>query len=500
MVREPSYRWVPDNVGTFGDEIIGISKELAGLQFDGEQELAIKDMAVHDKFGKWAASEVCIVEPRQNGKTNRILIPFVLWDLFSTDPDMIIWTAHRWKTSNEAFDEMKEIIEGTYEFRRRVKKISESHGDQIIELVNGATLVFLARSGASGRGLGGKRPVLDEAYALQSGQMGALLPTILARPNAQIMYASSAGQVDSDHLRGLRDRGRKGGDNTLVYLEWCAPGSWDEPKCELVKCNHHRNTPGCALDRKENYQVANPAFGKRISERNILTLRRSMTPKEFGREVLGWWDEPLMEDVAPIKPADWYSCADELSRIAGPVCMAIDVAADRKSSAIAVCGRRADGIMHGELIRYDAGTEWVVSEVAALAERLELVQIKSGSEMKKGIVLDTVGPVAALLPDLNSSKIDPVLMSARNMSDACGALQDAVTIGASKWRHLGQPQVDLAIEGAIKRDIGDGGKWGFGRKRSAEASVDICPLIAITAARWGLSVSMERSEPSVYVA
>ena len=46
------------------------------------------------------------------------------------------------------------------------------------------------------------------------------------------------------------------------------------------------------------------------------------------------------------------------------------------------------------------------------------------------------------------------------------------------------PIVTTALEGAQRRDIGDGG-WGWDRKRS---DVDICPLVAVTEAVWGLSM------------
>jgi hypothetical protein len=486
----PQHLWVPDNAGTFGDEIIDFGRQFCGLDLDPEQELAINSMAVHDKHGHWSAAEVVIVQPRQNGKTNHVIMPIALWDLFCTKPDLMVWTAHRFKTSSEAFGDLKKIIDGNYALRRRVKKVSESHGEESVELISGAAIYFLARSKSGGRGLGSKRPILDEAFALQSGQLGALLPTILARgPSAQIMYASSAGLADSEPLRSIRDRGRAGGDDSLVYLEWCAPGSWDEPGCVERRCNHHRSTPGCALDRVENHNTANPARVRgRITERAIATMRKGLTALEFGREVLGWWDEPDESNVSPITAADWAACVDETSTVEGSVCLSFDIAPDRSTAAIAIAGRRSDGIDHAELVRYDNGVDWLAGEIAALASKHKLLTIRQGTVRRKAIVCDPSGPAAALLPDLQRLKIQPVLMTARDMGAACGGLQDAVSAGPSAFRHLGQLQVDLAIEGAVRRDVGDGG-WAFGRKRSAQVAVDICPLVAVTAARWGLTVS-----------
>jgi hypothetical protein len=353
----PAHLWVPEHAGTYGDEILDFGRDFLGLEFDPEQELAINSMAVHDSAGNPSAAEVCVIQPRQNGKTNNILLPIALWDLFCGKPDLVIWTAHRFKTSTEAFEAIKKTIDSNGVLRRRVKRVSAGNGEEAVYLNNGAALYFLARSKSGGRGLGGKRIVLDEAFALQSGQLGAILPTTLARPSSQIMYASSAGLVDSEPLREVRDRGRAGDDDGLVYVEWCAPGGWDEPGCEQPRCNHHRTASGCVLDRETYVQQANPAYGRRIRPGSVATMRRSLTPQEFAREVLGWWDLPDLGDTPPIRIEEWSACADLASRIDGAVCIAFDVTPDRSTSSVAVCGRRSDGIDHGELVRYGKGTD-----------------------------------------------------------------------------------------------------------------------------------------------
>jgi hypothetical protein len=479
---------VPEHVGTYGDEILEFGREILGLEFDPEQEQAINVLSVHDKAGNPCAAEQCVIQPRQNGKTNNILLPIALWDLFCGKPDLVIWTAHRFKTSTEAFEAIQKTIDGNGVLSRRVKRITAGNGEEAVHLNSGAALYFLARSKSGGRGLGGKRIILDEAFALQAGQLGAILPTTLARPHSQIMYASSAGLEDSEPLREVRDRGRAGNDDGLAYIEWCAPGDWLETGCRTARCNHHRSTAGCALDREDYVQQANPAYGRRITSRAVATMRRSLPPQEFGREVLGWWDLPDLGDVPPIKIERWMACVDPLSKIEGAVAISFDVSRDRDMASVAVSGKRADGIDHGELVRYERGTEWVVDEIARLAEKWPVVSVKVGDRRRKGIICDPSGPAAALLPDLERRRIRPVLMSTREMGAACGGLQDAVTAGIGSWVHLGQPQVDIALQGAVRRDIGDGG-WAFGRKRSADASVDISPLVAVTIARWGLSVS-----------
>ena len=79
--------------------------------------------------------------------------------------------------------------------RKRVKTVTRSHGDEGVELTTGQRLRFVARSRSSGRGFTGDCVILDEAFNLNAEDMAALLPTLAARPNPQVWYASSAGMA-----------------------------------------------------------------------------------------------------------------------------------------------------------------------------------------------------------------------------------------------------------------------------------------------------------------
>jgi hypothetical protein len=69
-------------------------------------------------------------------------------------------------------------------------------------------------------------------------------------------------------------------------------------------------------------------------------------------------------------------------------------------------------------------------------------------------------------------------MTARSVAQSAGSLYDSLM--AEGFRHLDQPQLTAAVSGARRRQLGD--SWAFGRRSS---SVDICPLVAASFARWG---------------
>lgn len=477
---QPAHLWIPPRTGSYGGEAIDLMR-LTGRTLDAEQELAVDAMLSYGPGGRWAAFETCRIEARQNGKTGGELLPVVLFDLFLMPPDRIVWTAHLFRTARDAFNDFDQIISATPELSKRVKKVTYANGEESVELHSGAKLEFLARSKGGGRGLGGKRLVMDEALYLSGESMGALIPTLAARSvtgDPQINYASSAGVLVSDHLRGLRDRGRGGGDPSLVYIEHCAPGGWDEPGCGLgPDCPHTVGTDGCALDDETLWPLANPALGRRITYQYIRAERRALPPEEFGRERLGWFTEPAGVGAVPLEA--WNDCADETSKPTGRPVFMIDASPGSRSAAIVAAMYRPDGFPHLEVVAHGPGTDWVAARCATLAKHKPL-----------DWVIDPGGPAGALLAELLAVAIEPRQMSARDLGQACEAFAAAVTDKA--LRHLGDPVLARAIVGAGRRDIGDG-LWAWSRRKS---ETDISPLVAATGAHWGLSVSPPPQAPA----
>jgi hypothetical protein len=476
----PAYLSVPPRLGSYGAEAVDLMR-LAGRELDPEQVLAVDAMLSYGPGGRWAAFETVTVKARQNGKTAGELLPVTLFDLFLLPPDKVMWTAHLFRTARDAFADFLGLIEGCDELGRRVRKISESHGEEFIELTSGARLEFHARSKGSGRGLGGKRIVMDEAGYLSAESMGALIPTLAARSvtgDPQINYGASAGVRASDHLRDLRDRGRAGADPSLVYVEHCCPGSWDNPGCELgAECPHTVGVGGCVLDDEALWPAANPALGRRISYAYVRNERRALPPEEFGRERYGWWDDPVDVTVVPLE--SWAECVDLSSAPRGRPVLAVDCSPGSRSAAIVAAIRRPDGLPHLEVVAHARDVAWVPRRCRELAAHSPL-----------DWVLDPGGPAGALLPDLLAAGVEPRQLTTRDLGQACEAF--AAAVGERSVRHLADPVLSRAIAGAGRRDIGDG-LWAWSRRRS---EVDIAPLVAATEALWGLSTLEDELGPA----
>lgn len=475
----PAFLSVPARKGSYGDEAIDLA-ERAGRVLDEEQQLGVDALLSYGPGGRWAALESAVVEARQNGKTAGVLLPVTLFDLFLMPPDRIVWTAHLFKTSRDAFEDFEACIAISPDLSRRVKQVNHGRGEESIELHNGAKLEFLARSKGGGRGLGGKRVVMDEALFLAASAMGALMPTLSARPDPQINYGSSGAFDTSDHLHRLKDRGRSGSDPSLIWVEWCAPGSWRDPPCAAgKKCSHMPGAVvGCALDDEELWLQANHTLGKRITTSYVRAERMALPPLEFGRERLGW-HQPQAEAGKAITAEQWAKLLDGESQRVGDVAIAVDISPTRDYAAIALWGRREDGLGHGLIVAYRPGTEWVLEELVRWRDALNPVGIGAGRQVAaslEGEAFDDTGirvPTKADEPEYG----DLVVLGSTDMAAATSQILDAVK--QETFRHTGQRELDASVAGAKTKVTEFSEIW---TRKDLES--DTSPLVALTFARW----------------
>lgn len=413
--------------------------------------------------GRWSAFEVGVLVSRQNGKGS-ILEARELAGLFLFGERLILHSAHEFKTSSEAFRRIRDLIEGSAMFRKRVKRITNNTAEVGIELTNGQRLKFVARSGGSGRGFTGDCIILDEAFNLPDAALDALMPTMSARPNPQLWYTSSAPDRDlapCGPLSRIRERGVTGDDPSLFFAEWSIDAHTDRcgPACEA---HDDPSSP-------ESWAKANPGLGIRISVEHVARELASMGGTGFARERLGVGN--YATDGAAwsvIGSEEWSALAVPESKVEPPVAIAVDMTPDRANVAVAVAGRRGDGLRHIEVIHHERNGSWVVDRLVELVEKHRPV----------ALVVDVGGPAGSLLAPLEAAGVEVVKPTAREAAQACGQLFDAVA--EQQIRHLDQAPLNSALAGARRRPLGDG--WAWDRR---DVSIDISPLVAVTLAAWG---------------
>jgi phage terminase large subunit-like protein len=286
----PRIESVPPCLSSAGREAVDLAKE-AGITLDPWQAHVLDRSLGERGDGKWAAFEVGLIVSRQNGK-GTILEARELAGLFLFGEQLLLHSAHEFKTASDAFRRIARLIEDNRQFERHVRRIRTANGSEMIELKSGQRLRFVARSAGSGRGFTADTVILDEAYELGDAAMAALLPTLSARPNPQVWYASTAGNPLSVQLGRIRRRGMKGADQSLAFFEWSADDG-DDPADPAT------------------WAKANPGMGIRILPEYIGREQAALSAEAFASERLSIGNYPDLDGGAwgTISQDAWTACA-----------------------------------------------------------------------------------------------------------------------------------------------------------------------------------------------
>lgn len=441
-VRANSWEDVSDLLASFG------------VLLDEWQENVLEAAMGERSDGRWAARQVGVSTPRQNGKS-QLIVARALAGVLLFDEQLIICSAHQQDTAREVFTRLVDILEDHPTLNARVDSYGKALNREYIRFRSGQTIRFKARSAGGGRGFSADCLLLDEAQILSAAAWSAILPTMSARPNPQVWLLGTppTAEDDGEVFGRLRNAGIVGRDSRLAYLEWSA----DE---------------GDDLDDPVTWAKANPAFGTRIGHEAIESERSSMTDDQFAMERLGMWSGAGRHRV--IDEESWSAVADASSVAFDRLTLAVDVAPNRSTASVSLAGQRADGLWHVELDQQRKGVDWVPGWVEQRAARNRLHAVVL-DEMSGLVDVDKRGTRF-----LRGTKVRVTLAAAegRDMAKACAGFFDAVMTGAV--RHTDQVQVNVALSVAGKRPVA--GAWAWNRR---DEDSDITPVVSQTLALWG---------------
>lgn len=453
--------------GGSGDDAVEFARRI-GVPLDPWQQLALRNGLGRDADGSWSAFEVCVICQRQNGKGS-ITDILELYALFVLSLPVVIHSAHRLETSRKAFRVIKAIIERNPDLARRCKPINPS--DEHIETIGGCRLEFRTRTKSGGRGLTADLLVLDEALELTDEQIAAIVPTLAARPGAQLWYTSTVPQFADQHLCKVR-ASALAQEPRLAYVEWGVDRG--------ANAAETRRILGDPMAQAE----ANPAYGTRLTGERLADLRRILGDEKFATECMGIW--PEMAAGAVLDPARWRDMADTGSRRSGPVALMLDVTPMRDHGTIGLAGERADGLEHLQLLDYRPGTAWMVARTVEWKQALgdDLVAVVVDDKNGAKALLDDLAEQGIMVPDdpERPERGDVLVLDAAGMASAVGQFIDGYRKDPTVFRHLDQGPLNTAVENVKTRPIGDGGQIAWGRKAS---EVDIGPIVTVTGARYG---------------
>lgn len=461
MMPEPRHLVLPDGIESTGWPALRETAARVGIRFDPWQAELNRAIVAKDADGLYAADTVVMSICRQSGKTFNVG-GLTLADSLITPGTRTVWTAHRFPVARESFLELKSLVTQPAMLAHvDPDAITTAAGNECIPFRNGSKIYFKARERGAIRGFTKiRRLVIDEAQILTEAAMSDLAPTTNHAWNPQIFLMGTPPKPGdpSEVFTELRAAALEGRSDRTLYCEYSADDDAD-------------------LDDWKQVAKANPSFPNRTTKRAVIRLRKLLTnDDDYAREGLGIWAKAGTSSVIDVD--QWASLHDADSKIVGPRAFAIDIPPERDRAVIAVAGNRKDGHGHVEIVAAKAGTKWTVAKLVALKEKWKPV----------AIAIDPATPAGSLIAPLAKAGVDVELVSGRQYAQACGDLYDAIggEHEAGTVRHLDQPLLNVAVEAARKRTLGDA--WAWNRR---DAGSDISPLVAITVARAGLAAAPE---------
>jgi hypothetical protein len=463
------------------DESVRWVEEVAGFVLDPWQRMVLRESLAEpvDEPGKWARTEVGLLVPRQNGKGS-ILEAREILGLFRLGEELLIHTAHQYKTAQEHFWRVIKRIEDAPELQRMVagypswrKGVRTAAGEQGVITADGRRLRFLARKGGSGRGFSAPFVAFDEAYELSEATISDMAPTQSAMPRRQRWYAGSAvDQMTMENgvvLARVRERGIRGEEERLAYFEW----SLDLENPDLLE-------PERILDERALAE-SNPGYGIRIFldavEDEVNTMAHRSAAVE--RHNVGDWPPTAALTEFVIDPAVWDALAQPRMGSEGlQPGFAFDVAPDHAWASILAAFPCDDGVPLLEVVEHRHGVKWLVDRLEELVLEHDPFAVLCGDS----------SPAMAFVHLLEERDIRVEVVATPDHAKACNLLVSLVENQAV--RHRGEPELQSAVRGAARKPLGD--SWLWSRKL---ARVDISPLVAATLALWGWSTLWDGGGP-----
>lgn len=460
--QKPRIVYVPKYVYSDGDDASELVSAY-GFDLDPWQKDVINVWLGRDKNDKLTATSCGLSVPRQNGK-NALLEVRELYGLVCMN-EKILHTAHEVKTARKAFNRLCSFFENERQYPELaniVKVIRKTNGQEAIELIDGGSIEFSARSRGAARGFTVDTVVFDEAQELTDEQLEALLPTLAAAPsgNRQFIYAgtppppSASGEV----FGRTRQNAINHTDKTLAWHEWSVENLPERGTAvkELIKLAY----------------ITNPALGYRITSGFIAKEALQMSLDGFARERLGWWNE--QNQACAITKEQWSATFVKPKDVPtqGIKAFGVKFSPDGVHVALSACLRTDDDKFHIECVKSDIqdnGMNWIVDFLCDEARESETSAIVIDGKSGTGYLFNALREVYP--------RQAVIIAGTKGVIDASSMFEQALrskTLTHTNNKAGDQDELDESAYNAVKRPIGRDGGFSYDGENSTP--LEACAL------------------------
>ena len=461
--QEPRVKVEPQRASTDGKDA-ALLMQAYGCTLDEWQQNVLNCWLGLDDSGNYNVTSAGLALPRQNGK-NVCLEAREFYGLV-VNGERILHTAHQVRTSKKSFRRLAAMFTDKRfpEVTDVVKHIRYTNGEECIELDNGGTIEFSARSRQAARGFDGiSLVVYDEAQELTDDQVEAIMATLSASATGtrQILYT---GTPPYPGCPGEVFRRRRA-------ISISDPGkhdAWHEWSVDA------ENSAAINVNDVSLWYMTNPALGLRLTEDFTAEELRTMSADGFARERLGWWTPVVEEKAEYAIPIEiWDACVSDDPKPDGKMAYGVKFSAD--GATVSLCGAviPPNGKARISLIETQStgrGIQWLSDWLNLRYKRASCVVIDGRNGVD--VLIERISGVWKMKGSVIRPTTKEVIASVSNLTNALN--EETVT-----W-YSGQEALRESAISTIKRPIGGG--WGFGGDNST-------PSEACALALWGARVS-----------
>lgn len=435
-----------------------------GVTLDKWQKAVIDCWLGKDEYGNYTTTSAGLSLPRQNGK-NCCLEAREFFGIV-INGERILHTSHQVRTSKKSFRRLVTMFTDKRhpEIEDIVKHIRFTNGEECIELDNGGSIEFSARSRQAARGFDGiSLVVFDEAQELVDDQLEAIMATLSASATGtrQLVYTGTPPYpgCPGTVFRRRREICTKSPGEHDAWHEW----GIEAKSLEDINTEDH-----------DLWYAANPALGVRLTEEFTSEEFRTMSKDGFARERLGWWAPAITQVIERAVDAEaWAACASSDPKPDGKTAYGVKFTSD--GAEVVLCGAviPPNGPCRISLINRQPtghGIRW-------LAEWLSERYIKASC-----VVIDGRNGADVLVDRISDTwraKGSVIRPSGRDVVAAVSLMTDAINEHTLTWYKL-QPALDDSVRSCTKRPLSGG--WAFGGD-------DPAPAEACALALWGAKTS-----------